>query len=54
MLGRIKAQAFGFDQTFQSYRKDDFVMAFFQRPKCYSQFEVTFRFFWTMDHIRFC
>ncbi|MBZ3869935.1 hypothetical protein SUZIE_105425 [Sciurus carolinensis] len=26
MLGRIKAQAFGFDQTFQAYRKDDFVM----------------------------
>ncbi|ELW64948.1 hypothetical protein TREES_T100006564 [Tupaia chinensis] len=26
MLGRIQAQAFGFDQTFQAYRKDDFVM----------------------------
>lgn len=26
MLGRIKVQAFGFDQTFQAYRKDDFVM----------------------------
>uniref|UniRef100_A0A2K6UTE6 Cilia- and flagella-associated protein 300 n=1 Tax=Saimiri boliviensis boliviensis TaxID=39432 RepID=A0A2K6UTE6_SAIBB len=26
MLGRIKAQAFGFDQAFQAYRKDDFVM----------------------------
>uniref|UniRef100_A0A2K6EFL5 Cilia- and flagella-associated protein 300 n=1 Tax=Propithecus coquereli TaxID=379532 RepID=A0A2K6EFL5_PROCO len=26
MLGRIKAQAFGFDQTFQAHRKDDFVM----------------------------
>ncbi|XP_008563003.1 PREDICTED: uncharacterized protein C11orf70-like, partial [Galeopterus variegatus] len=26
MLGRIKAQAFGFDETFQAYRKDDFVM----------------------------
>ncbi|XP_065738914.1 cilia- and flagella-associated protein 300 isoform X2 [Phocoena phocoena] len=32
MLGRIKAQAFGFDQTFQVYRKDDFVMAFFKDP----------------------
>uniref|UniRef100_A0A7N9D9M2 Cilia- and flagella-associated protein 300 n=1 Tax=Macaca fascicularis TaxID=9541 RepID=A0A7N9D9M2_MACFA len=32
MLGRIKAQAFGFDQTFQAYRKDDFVMAFFKDP----------------------
>uniref|UniRef100_A0A8C0ZS71 Cilia- and flagella-associated protein 300 n=1 Tax=Castor canadensis TaxID=51338 RepID=A0A8C0ZS71_CASCN len=26
MLGRMKAQAFGFDQTFQAYRKDEFVM----------------------------
>lgn len=26
MLGRIEAQAFGFDQMFQAYRKDDFVM----------------------------
>ena len=26
MLGRIEAQAFGFDQVFQAYRKDDFVM----------------------------
>lgn len=26
MLGRIEAQAFGFDQTFQTYRKDDFIM----------------------------
>ncbi|XP_008566208.1 PREDICTED: uncharacterized protein C11orf70 homolog isoform X2 [Galeopterus variegatus] len=32
MLGRIKAQAFGFDETFQAYRKDDFVMAFFKDP----------------------
>ena len=32
MLGRIEAQAFGFDQTFQAYRKDDFVMAFFKDP----------------------
>ncbi|XP_008056536.1 uncharacterized protein C11orf70 homolog [Carlito syrichta] len=32
MLGRIKAQAFGFDQTFQAYRKDEFVMAFFKDP----------------------
>nr|XP_020023392.1 uncharacterized protein C11orf70 homolog [Castor canadensis] len=30
MLGRMKAQAFGFDQTFQAYRKDEFVMIFFQ------------------------
>lgn len=27
MLGRIEAQAFGFDQTFQTYQqRDDFVM----------------------------
>ncbi|KAM7084818.1 cilia- and flagella-associated protein 300 isoform 2-T2 [Molossus nigricans] len=32
MLGRIRAQAFGFDQVFQPYRKDDFVMAFFKDP----------------------
>ncbi|XP_032766807.1 cilia- and flagella-associated protein 300 isoform X1 [Rattus rattus] len=32
MLGRIQAQAFGFDQTFQPYQKDDFVMAFFKDP----------------------
>ncbi|EHB12876.1 hypothetical protein GW7_15546 [Heterocephalus glaber] len=32
MLGRIKAQAFGFDQTYRAYRKDDFVMAFFKDP----------------------
>ncbi|XP_032214729.1 cilia- and flagella-associated protein 300 isoform X7 [Mustela erminea] len=32
MLGRVAAQAFGFDQTFQAYRKDDFVMAFFKDP----------------------
>ncbi|XP_027270965.1 cilia- and flagella-associated protein 300 isoform X3 [Cricetulus griseus] len=32
MLGRIQAQAFSFDQTFQPYQKDDFVMAFFTDP----------------------
>uniref|UniRef100_A0A671EEK9 Cilia- and flagella-associated protein 300 n=1 Tax=Rhinolophus ferrumequinum TaxID=59479 RepID=A0A671EEK9_RHIFE len=32
MLGRIQAQAFGFDQNFQAHRKDDFVMAFFKDP----------------------
>ncbi|XP_042538929.1 cilia- and flagella-associated protein 300-like isoform X1 [Dipodomys merriami] len=32
MLGRLKAQAFGFDQTFQAHRKDDFVLAFFKDP----------------------
>ncbi|XP_062054306.1 cilia- and flagella-associated protein 300 isoform X2 [Lepus europaeus] len=32
MLGRMEAQAFGFDQTFLAYRKDDFFMAFFKHP----------------------
>ncbi|XP_055471568.1 cilia- and flagella-associated protein 300 isoform X1 [Psammomys obesus] len=32
MLGRIQAQAFSFDQKFQPYQKDDFVMAFFKDP----------------------
>uniref|UniRef100_A0A8C9CQV5 Cilia- and flagella-associated protein 300 n=1 Tax=Peromyscus maniculatus bairdii TaxID=230844 RepID=A0A8C9CQV5_PERMB len=32
MLGRIQAQAFSFDQAFQPYQKDDFVMAFFKDP----------------------
>ncbi|KFQ20283.1 Uncharacterized protein C11orf70, partial [Merops nubicus] len=29
MQGRITAQAFGFDQHFKPYQKDEFVMAFF-------------------------
>ncbi|KAM5224191.1 cilia- and flagella-associated protein 300 isoform 2-T2 [Hipposideros larvatus] len=32
MLGRIQAQAFGFDQNFQAHQRDDFVMAFFKDP----------------------
>ncbi|CAK7317610.1 Cilia- and flagella-associated protein 300 [Vulpes lagopus] len=32
MLGRVAAQAFGFDQTFQAHRKDDFLLAFFKDP----------------------
>ncbi|KAL7853874.1 hypothetical protein AOLI_G00207180 [Acnodon oligacanthus] len=32
MLGRISAQAFNFDQAFQSYRKNDFALNFFQDP----------------------
>ena len=32
MLGRIEAQAFGFDQMFQAYRMDVFVMACFKDP----------------------
>ncbi|KAK2175966.1 hypothetical protein NP493_692g02008 [Ridgeia piscesae] len=30
MKGRLKAQAFSFDQPFKSYQKEDFVTAFFQ------------------------
>ncbi|XP_043077693.1 cilia- and flagella-associated protein 300 [Puntigrus tetrazona] len=32
MLGRITVQAFNFDQSFQSYRSNDFVWNFFQDP----------------------
>ncbi|XP_013418162.1 uncharacterized protein C11orf70 homolog [Lingula anatina] len=32
MKGRIKAQVFSFDQEFQGYQKDDFVLAFFKDP----------------------
>ncbi|XP_066501220.1 cilia- and flagella-associated protein 300 [Hoplias malabaricus] len=32
MLGRISAQAYTFDQTFQPYRKNDFALNFFQDP----------------------
>ncbi|XP_006887381.1 PREDICTED: uncharacterized protein C11orf70 homolog [Elephantulus edwardii] len=40
MLGRIKAQAFGFDQTFQAYRKDEFVMAFFKDPNVIANLQL--------------
>ncbi|XP_075402613.1 cilia- and flagella-associated protein 300 isoform X1 [Tenrec ecaudatus] len=32
MLGRIAARAFGFDQTFQAHRRDEFLMDFFKDP----------------------
>ncbi|XP_051537002.1 cilia- and flagella-associated protein 300-like [Myxocyprinus asiaticus] len=32
MLGRITTQAFKFDQPFQSYRRNDFALNFFQDP----------------------
>ncbi|XP_049322669.1 cilia- and flagella-associated protein 300 isoform X1 [Astyanax mexicanus] len=32
MCGRISTQAFNFDQTFQSYKKNDFALNFFQDP----------------------
>ncbi|KAM5245747.1 cilia- and flagella-associated protein 300 [Ctenodactylus gundi] len=40
MLGRIKAQAFGFDQPFQAYRKDEFVMAFFKDSNVISNLQL--------------
>ncbi|XP_049634312.1 cilia- and flagella-associated protein 300 [Suncus etruscus] len=32
MLGRVRAQAFGFDQAFQAHRAHDFLTAFFKDP----------------------
>uniref|UniRef100_A0A8C6E6B4 Cilia- and flagella-associated protein 300 n=1 Tax=Moschus moschiferus TaxID=68415 RepID=A0A8C6E6B4_MOSMO len=40
MLGRIEAQAFGFDQTFQTYRRDDFIMDFFKDPNVISNLKL--------------
>ncbi|XP_023565214.1 uncharacterized protein C11orf70 homolog isoform X2 [Octodon degus] len=40
MLGRIKAQAFGFDQTFRAYRKEEFVLAFFKDPNVIANLEL--------------
>ncbi|XP_044143868.1 cilia- and flagella-associated protein 300 [Bufo gargarizans] len=40
MNGRITAQAFRYDQYFQSFQKDDFVLAFFQDPSVASHLKV--------------
>ncbi|XP_055971142.1 cilia- and flagella-associated protein 300 [Sorex fumeus] len=40
MLGRVQAQAFGFDRPFQAYRKDEFVMAFFKDPNVISNLKL--------------
>jgi hypothetical protein len=40
MNNRLKAQAFSFDQPFQSYQKDDFVLAFFQDPDVVHSLQV--------------
>ncbi|XP_007520785.1 cilia- and flagella-associated protein 300 isoform X1 [Erinaceus europaeus] len=40
MLGRIRAQAFSFDQTFQAYRKDEFLLAFFKDPNVISNLKL--------------
>ena len=57
MLGRIEAQAFGFDQTFQTYRKDDFVMVgmevgAFLEPllMLHFFFLLWHRFWWTLHY----
>ncbi|KAM4701396.1 cilia- and flagella-associated protein 300 [Discoglossus pictus] len=40
MNGRITAQAFRYDQYFQPYQKDDFVLAFFQDTNVISQLKL--------------
>ncbi|XP_027705336.1 cilia- and flagella-associated protein 300 isoform X1 [Vombatus ursinus] len=40
MQGRLCAQAFGFDENFQAYRKDDFFMAFFRDPNVISDLKL--------------
>merc|ERR1712043_46744 len=40
MKGRIKAQMFSFDQPFQPYQKDDFILAFMQDPVVLSSLQV--------------
>ncbi|XP_074072653.1 cilia- and flagella-associated protein 300 [Macrotis lagotis] len=40
MQGRLCAQAFGFDQNFQAYCKDDFVTAFFKDPNVISDLKM--------------
>ncbi|XP_053564561.1 cilia- and flagella-associated protein 300 [Bombina bombina] len=40
MNGRLVTQAFCYDQYFQPYQKDDFVLAFFQDPNVVSQLKV--------------
>ncbi|KAM5181090.1 cilia- and flagella-associated protein 300 [Mantella aurantiaca] len=40
MNGRLTAQVFSYDQYFQPYQKDDFVLAFFQDPNVISHLKV--------------
>ncbi|XP_053313861.1 cilia- and flagella-associated protein 300 [Spea bombifrons] len=40
MNGRLLAQAFRYDQYFQPYQKDDFLLAFFQDPNVVSQLKL--------------
>ncbi|CAI9591623.1 unnamed protein product [Staurois parvus] len=40
MNGRLMAQVFFYDQYFQPYQKDDFVLAFFQDPNVVSHLKV--------------
>ncbi|XP_078529147.1 cilia- and flagella-associated protein 300 [Lissotriton helveticus] len=40
MHGRLKAQAFGYDQYFQAYEKDEFAEAFFKDPNVTSNLKL--------------
>ncbi|XP_030055220.1 cilia- and flagella-associated protein 300 [Microcaecilia unicolor] len=40
MYGRMAVQAFSFDQYFQAYQKDDFVLAFFKDPNVISNLKL--------------
>ncbi|XP_001366122.2 cilia- and flagella-associated protein 300 isoform X2 [Monodelphis domestica] len=40
MQGRLRVQAFGFDENFQAYCKDDFFMAFFRDPNVISNLQL--------------
>ncbi|XP_038674504.1 cilia- and flagella-associated protein 300 isoform X1 [Scyliorhinus canicula] len=40
MHGRITVQVFSFDQSFQAYEKDNFVLAFFQDPNVMANLKV--------------
>ncbi|KAG5284431.1 hypothetical protein AALO_G00026660 [Alosa alosa] len=47
MLGRISAQAFNFDQMFYPYKKDEFVLDFFQDPCVMENLKVLQSGYWT-------
>ncbi|XP_012677460.1 cilia- and flagella-associated protein 300 [Clupea harengus] len=46
MLGRISAQAFNFDQMFHPYKKDEFVLNFFQDPCVMENLKVLKSGYW--------
>ncbi|XP_076129632.1 cilia- and flagella-associated protein 300 isoform X2 [Alosa pseudoharengus] len=47
MLGRISAQAFNFDQMFYPYKKEEFVLDFFQDPCVMENLKVLQSGYWT-------